>query len=300
MRLFGGERLTRVMDALKAPEDMPIETKMISNTIESAQKKIEGRNFATRKNVLQFDDVMNRQRELIYGQRNKVLEGEDLKPYILKMLEETVNESVDFYCSSSLPRNEWNVEGLREKFLGWLTGPDDFEDGFDGDKAKELLLKRGQDLYEEREKTFGVDEVGIPIMRRLENMILLRNVDNKWMDHIDAMEELKRGIGLRAYGQQDPVVAYRQESYDMFDEMSTSIREDTVRQMLTVVIRSERETKREQAAKITATSGGGPDGSEKGRTVRKGKKVGPNVACPCGSGKKYKHCCGDVTKNNIV
>ncbi|NLX92368.1 MAG: preprotein translocase subunit SecA [Clostridiales bacterium] len=300
MRLFGVERLTRVMDALKAPEDMPIETKMISNTIESAQKKIEGRNFATRKNVLQFDDVMNRQRELIYGQRNKVLEGEDLKPYILKMLEETVNESVDFYCSSSLPRNEWNVEGLREKFLGWLTGPDDFEDGFDGDKAKELLLKRGQDLYEEREKTFGVDEVGIPIMRRLENMILLRNVDNKWMDHIDAMEELKRGIGLRAYGQQDPVVAYRQESYDMFDEMSTSIREDTVRQMLTVVIRSERETKREQAAKITATSGGGPDGSEKGRTVRKGKKVGPNVACPCGSGKKYKHCCGDVTKNNIV
>lgn len=137
-------------------------------------------------------------------------------------------------------------------------------------------------------------------MRRLENMILLRNVDNKWMDHIDAMEELKRGIGLRAYGQQDPVVAYRQESYDMFEEMSTSIREDTVRQMMTVVIRSERETKREQAAKITATSGGGTDGSEKGRTVRKEKKVGPNVACPCGSGKKYKHCCGDVSKNNIV
>ena len=300
MRLFGGERLTRVMDALKAPEDMPIETKMISNTIESAQKKIEGRNFATRKNVLQFDDVMNRQREIIYEQRNKVLEGEDLKPYVLKMLEETINESVDFYCSASLPRNEWNIEGLREKFLGWLTGPDDFAQGFDGEEVKELLLERGLALYDEREKTFGVDEVDMPIMRRLENMILLRNVDNKWMDHIDAMEELKRGIGLRAYGQQDPVVAYRQESYDMFDEMSTSIREDTVRQMMTVVIRSERETKREQAAKITATSGGGTDGSEKGRTVRKAKKVGPNVACPCGSGKKYKHCCGDVTKNNIV
>lgn len=302
MRLFGGERLTRVMDALKAPEDMPIENKMISNTIEGAQKKIEGRNFATRKSVLQFDDVMNRQREIIYEQRNKVLQGEDLKPYILKMLEETVNESVDFYCSAALPRSEWNIEGLREKFLGWLTKPNDFADGFEGDEVKELLLQRGIALYDEREKTFGVDEVGIPIMRRLENMILLRNVDNKWMDHIDAMEELKRGIGLRAYGQQDPVVAYRQESYDMFDEMSTSIREDTVRQMLTVVIRGERETKREQAAKITATSGGGTsaDGSEKGRTVRKGKKVGPNQACPCGSGKKYKHCCGDVTKNNIV
>jgi preprotein translocase subunit SecA len=299
MRLFGGERLTRIMEALNAPEDMPIETKMISNTIESAQKKIEGRNFATRKNVLQFDDVMNRQRELIYDQRNKVLDGEDLKPYIIKMLEETVDEAVDFYCAASIPRSEWNVEGLREKFLGWLVTPDDFKDGFDRDEAKELLFDRGVDLYEEREKEFGSDETGVPIMRRLENMILLRNVDNKWMDHIDAMEELKRGIGLRAYGQQDPVVAYRQESFDMFDEMSTSIREDTVRQMLTVRIRGERETKREQTVKITATSGGS-DGTEKGRTVRKGKKVGPNEACPCGSGKKYKHCCGDVTKNNIL
>jgi len=299
MRLFGGERLTRMMDAFNAPEDMPIENKMISTTIEGAQKKIEGRNFATRKNVLQFDDVMNRQRELIYEQRNKVLQGEDLKPYIQKMLEETVNEAVDFYCSPSIPRSEWNVEGLREKFLGWLANPNDFADGFDRDEAKELLLDRGLDLYEEREQAFGPDETGMPIMRRLENMILLRNVDNKWMDHIDAMEELKRGIGLRAYGQQDPVVAYRQESYDMFDEMSTSIREDTVRQMLTVRIRGERETQREQAAKITATSGSS-DGTEKGRTVRKAKKVGPNEACPCGSGKKYKHCCGDVTKNNIV
>jgi preprotein translocase subunit SecA len=130
-------------------------------------------------------------------------------------------------------------------------------------------------------------------MRLLENMILLRNVDSKWMEHIDNMEELKRGIGLRAYGQQDPVVAYRQESYDMFDEMSNSIREDTVHQILTVVIKSEKETKREQTAKITATSGAS-DGSEKGRTVRKGEKVGPNQPCPCGSGKKYKHCCGDV------
>ena len=300
MRLFGGERLTRIMEALNAPEDMPIETKMITKTIESAQKKVEGRNFATRKNVLEFDDVMNKQRELIYEQRNKVLDGEELKAVILKYLEESINEAVDFYCSASLKRDEWNIDGLREKFLGWLTRPEDFRDGFDRDEVKETLLNRGLELYDEREKAFGTDERGVPIMRLLENMILLRNVDSKWMDHIDAMEELKRGIGLRSYGQQDPVVAYRMESYDMFDEMSTSIREDTVKQMLTVIIRSERETKREQTAKITSTSGGSTDGSEKGRTIRKGKKVGPNELCPCGSGKKYKHCCGDVTKNNVV
>ena len=293
MRLFGGDRMTRVMDALKTPDDIPIETKLISNTIESAQKKIEGRNFATRKNVLQFDDVMNRQRELIYGQRNKVLEGEDLKPIILKMLKESIDDSVDFYCPSSLSSVDWNVGGLKEKFLGWLTDKNDFKDDFDPEEIKDLLYERGLTLYDEREKAFGLDESGTPIMRLLENMILLRNVDSKWMDHIDNMEELKRGIGLRAYGQQDPVVAYRQESYDMFDEMSTSIREDTVHQILTVVIKNEQETKREQTAKITATSGSS-DGSEKGRTVRKGSKVGPNQPCPCGSGKKYKHCCGDV------
>lgn len=296
MRLFGGDRMTRIMEAFKTPDDMPIEAKMISNTIESAQKKVESRNFAMRKNVLQFDDVMNRQRELIYDQRNKVLAGEELKPVILKMLEDTIDEAVDFYCSPSLPRDEWNVDGMREKFLGWLCGPDDFTSDFARDEAKELLLSRGIEVYEAREKAFGVDDEGVPIMRRLENMILLRNVDNKWMDHIDAMEELKRGIGLRAYGQQDPVVAYRRESFDMYDEMSTSIREDTVKQMLTIMIKSERETKREQAAKITGTSGAS-DGTEKGRTVRKGDKPGPNKPCPCGSGKKYKNCCGDVRKN---
>ncbi|NLP48005.1 MAG: preprotein translocase subunit SecA [Clostridiales bacterium] len=296
MRLFGGDRMTRIMDALRTPDDIPIEAKMISNTIESAQKKIEGRNFATRKNVLQFDDVMNRQRELIYGQRNKVLEGEELKPFILNMLKESIDDSLDFYCPAALSPDDWNVAGLREKFLGWLADKNDFKESFDPEEVKEALYERGLKLYEEREESFGLNEDGTPVMRLLENMILLRNVDNKWMDHIDAMEELKRGIGLRAYGQQDPVVAYRQESFDMFDEMSNSIREDTVRQILTVVIKDERETKREQAAKITSTSGAS-DGSEKGRTVRKSKKVGPNMPCPCGSGKKYKHCCGDVRKS---
>ncbi|HQK72279.1 MAG TPA: preprotein translocase subunit SecA [Clostridiales bacterium] len=296
MRLFGGERMTRIMNTLNAPDDMPIEAKIISNSIESAQKKIESRNFAMRKNVLDFDDVMNKQRELIYAQRNKVLDGEDLKPVILKMIEDSITDAVDFYCSPKLGEEEWNIQGLREKYLGWLCAANDFKEHFDPEEAKDLLISRAKQLYEKRETELGKDENGVPLMRALENKILLYNVDSKWMDHIDAMEELKRGIGLRAYGQQDPVVAYRMESYDMFEEMSNSIREDTVKMMLTVRIKNEQETRREQAAKITATSGSS-DGTDKGRTVRKGKKVGPNDPCPCGSGKKYKHCCGDVTKN---
>ena len=287
MRLFGGERLSNMMNALNTPDDMPIESKMVSKSIESAQKKKEGQNFAIRKNTLQYDDVMNRQRELIYGQRNRVLDGEELKPAILKMMEETINESVDFYCSDALPKEEWNVAGLRSKFKGWLTTDDDFpNDELDREETKKTLYERGEALYNEREQ-----ELGDEIMRSLERMVLLRNVDSKWMDHIDNMDELRRGIGLRAYGQQDPIVAYRMESYDMFDEMSESIREETVRQMLTIRIKTKEETERKQTAKITSESGAS-DGSEKGRTVRKGQKVGPNDPCPCGSGKKYKKCCG--------
>ena len=296
MRLFGGERVTTIMNTLKTPDDMPIEARMVSSVIEASQKRVESRNFASRKSVLRFDDVMNRQRELIYKQRDQVLDGEDLKPIILKMLDECINESIDFYCPKALGHDDWNIAGLREKFLGWLTTPEDFTDGFDRDSVKDELIQRGHRIYDEREAAMGVDEEGQPIMRRLERMILLKMVDNKWMDHIDAMEELKRGIGLRSYGQQDPVVAFRQESYDMFDEMTTSIREDTVRLMMTLMPKSEEDTKRQQAAQITATSGGS-DGSEKGRTVRKGTKVGPNDPCPCGSGKKYKKCCGSVNKS---
>ncbi len=295
MRLFGGDRLTNIMNTLNAPDDMPIEAKMVSNSIESAQKKVESMNFARRKNVLEYDDVMNRQRELIYEQRNSVLDGQELKPIILKMMEESINENVDFYCLPSIPQTEWNTDGLREKFLNWLTVSEDFAGGIkDTQEVKDMLLNRGSELYDRREKEFGEG-----LMRELERMILLRNVDSKWMDHIDNMEELKRGMGLRAYGQQNPVVAYRMESYDMFDEMTNSIREDTVRMMLTVRIKTPEEVRREQKVKITSQSAGGgaSDGSEKGRTVRKGQKTGPNEPCPCGSGKKYKNCCGDVRKN---
>ena len=295
MRLFGGERVTTIMNTLRTPEDMPIESKMISNVIESSQKRVESRNFSVRKSVLSFDDVMNRQRELIYKQRDQVLDGENLKPVILKMLDECIAESIDFYCPKALSHSDWNIAGLREKFLGWLTTPEDFVDGFDREDAKEELTERGHKIYDEREELMGVDENGVPIMRALERMVLLKMVDSKWMDHIDAMEELKRGIGLRSYGQQDPVVAFRQESYDIFDEMTMSIREDTVRLMMTIMPKNEEDTKRKQVAEITSTSGAS-DGSEKGRTVRKGAKIGPNDPCPCGSGKKYKKCCGAVNK----
>ena len=294
MRLFGGDRMQSLMTTLNADEDMPITNKMITKSIESAQKKKESQNFAIRKSVLKYDDVMNRQREIIYGQRNRVLDGEDIKASILKMLDESVEESVDFYCSSALPKADWNIKGLRDKYLGWITEPTDFTDeaSFNRDDAKQMLLERGHERYESREA-----ELTPEVMRSLEHMILLRNVDTFWMEHIDSMEELKRGIGLRAYGNQDPVVAYRMESYDMFDDMSTSIRESTVRQILTVRIRSEEDTKREQTAKVTSESGAS-DGSEKGRTVRKKETPGPNDPCPCGSGKKYKKCCGNPSNQS--
>lgn len=288
LRLFGGERVTRIMDTITSEEDIPLEIKALTNIIESAQKKIESRNFAIRKNVLQYDDVMNRQRELIYDQRNKVLDGENLKDSILHMLDETVADAIDFYCPKALPAEEWNLEGLREKFAGWIKCDYDLSnhETFNRDEAVKALTEEGHRAYEARE-----EEMGEKIMRDLERKILLYNVDVKWMDHIDAMDELKRGIGLRAYGQHDPVVEYRSEGFDMFDEMTRSIREDTVKLILTVRVASEEDVKREQAAKVTSESGAS-DGSEKGRTVRKGKKIGRNDPCPCGSGKKYKKCCG--------
>ena len=262
---------------------------------ENAQKRVEANNFDIRKNVLRYDDVMNKQREIIYNQRNQVLEEVDLKDKILGMLDETIEVAVDSYCPSGADKADWNIAGLKEKFLGWILTENDLTGNETKEELIDLLTTRGHENYENREKEFSSE-----ITRDLERMILLKNVDTLWMDHIDAMEELKKGIGLRAYAQKDPVVMFKFESFDIFDEMTASIRENTVRQMLTVIIRSAEETKREQEAKITATSAGGSsDGSEKGRTVRnKATKVGPNDKCPCGSGKKYKNCCGDVRKTN--
>ncbi len=287
MRLFGGERMQLMMGRLADDENMPIESKMISKTVESSQKKVEGKNFGIRKNTLQYDDVMNRQRQLIYKQRDQVLDGIDLTDKIIAMLDTNIEENVKNYLAGD-HKSDWNVAGLKEKYKGWLTTDDDFEDvdALSIDETIETLQERGHKILDEKREMLG-DEM----FQDFERMVLLRNVDTLWMDHIDAMDDLKQGIGLRAYAQQDPVVAFRMESYDMFDEMTATIRENTVRMMLTIMPRRREDVERKAVAKVTATSSGGDDTVKK-EPVRKGQKIGPNDPCPCGSGKKYKKCCG--------
>ena len=292
MRLFGGERIGAMMDRLNVSDDTPIEAKMLTKTIENAQLKVEDRNFSIRKNVLQYDDVLSRQREVIYTQRNAVLDGADLKEAILRMIDSALQTKVDRYLPKNTEHDNWDREGLREQYLGWLISDDDLV--FTKDELEDLdpefvtseLQKKAHDLYEVREQEFTP-----AITRELERVILLKNVDRYWMDHIDAMDELKKGINLRAYAQRDPVVEYRVEGSDMFDATIDQIREDTARMMLTVKLRTKEEPQREQVAKPTGTGGGG-DGSDKKRPVRITKKIGRNDPCPCGSGKKYKKCCG--------
>ena len=289
LRLFGGDRMEAIMNSLPVDADMPIQVGIVAKSVESAQRKVEGNHFAARKHVLAFDDVMNRQREIIYTQRDQVLKGDNMKPLITKMIDESIGDDVEFSCPGNMPKDEWHLASLREKYLGWITTENDFkDDSMSSDEIYDMLTTRAHELHESREVAFGEEA-----MREIERAILLKNVDLKWMDYIDAMDELKQSVGLLAYGQQDPVVAFRQMSYDMFDEMTTAIREDTVKIILSAHFRTEEEIKREQVAKVTSATAGGGDGSEKGRTVRNSnKKVGVNDPCPCGSGKKYKKCCG--------
>ena len=286
MRLFGGERISTMMDTLKVEEDTPLESGMLSRTIESAQKKKEGMNFATRKNVLQYDDVMNKQRELIYTQRNKVLDGENLKDTVLKMIDETVDEYCKIYLADDAVHDNWDLTGLREYFLGWITEPTDLHftaeelGNTSREEVAEKLKAEAHARYEKREEEFGSN-----IMREIERVMLLRSVDTNWMDHIDAMDQLRQGIGLRAYGQHDPVVEYRNDSYDMFEAMTNTIREQTSKLVLSVRVRRDEEVKREKVAEETSTG-------DKPQTVKGKGVVSKNALCPCGSGKKYKRCCG--------
>ena len=292
MRLFGGDRIKSIMGALADDENMPVPSRMISKTVESAQRKVEGRNFGIRKNTLQYDDVMNRQRELIYSQRDMVLDGIDLTDKILQMLDSSVDENVSIYCAKDADKSDWNIQGLKEKYKGWLTTDDDFEntDELSVDDIAEMLKERGHQILEAKKLQLGDELFG-----EFQRMVLLHNVDMLWMEHIDAMDDLKEGIHLRAYAQQDPIVAFRNESYDMFDEMTATIRENTVRMMLTIVPKRREDVERKAVAKVTSTSAGGDD-SVKASPVKKGKKTGPNELCPCGSGKKYKKCCGSPEK----
>ena len=287
MRLYGGERISAMMETLKVDEDTPLESKLLSRTIEGAQKKKEGINFATRKNVLQYDDVMNKQRELIYSQRNKVLDGEDLKETVLKMIDETIDSYTHIYLSDDAVHDNWDVNGLREHFLGWITSPDDLKftpeelGNTSWEEVAEGLKEKAHRIYEKREEEFTS-----PVMREIERVMLLRSVDRNWMDHIDNMDQLRQGIGLRAYGQHDPVVEYRNESYDMFSAMTDAIREQTAKLVMTVRVRRDEEVKREKVAEENST------GENRPLTVRGKGVVSKNALCPCGSGKKYKRCCG--------
>ncbi len=389
LRLFAGDRIAAIMNRMPGEEDTPLESKLLSNTIASAQAKVEARNFSIRKSVLDFDDVMNRQREIIYSQRDQVLDGENLRDTIIKMIPDTVASKIAEYLPFD-EKDEWNLKGLRESLKGWIIPEDDEEtlvyekdeiEALEKDYLNEMLTEMATKEYEENEKLVPEDT-----MRELERVYLLKNVDNYWMEHIDAMDELKKGIRLRSYGQHDPVVEYRLEGFDMFDEMIKCIREDTIKMLLVVPKRvaerlKQQEEMRELAVKRAASSraraaaiaamaakknaeGNGPslnvtvntsssgpvavltdeapetdaaedeakndnaedtdskkysdedvnkaaakfmqreqvakptstnlegDGTAVNRTVKKINKIGRNDLCPCGSGKKYKKCCG--------
>ena len=266
MRLFASDRVANMMDSLGLDEDTPIDAKILSGAVENAQKNVEGRNFRARKSVLEYDDVMNTQREVIYAQRQKVLDGEDLKENMLSMLRGVLEG--------------YDAEGLR-KFEGIFYPKGSVTDEPDVEKLYETAAA----LYEKKEAAYTPK-----LMRELERVVMLRVVDEYWMDNIDAMDDLKQGIGLRAYGQHDPVIAYKEEGYEMFQAMVAAIREETVRRMFLVRVQPQQEVRRERVARETGTAAAVKSEIKK-VPVRKGKKVGPNDPCPCGSGKKYKKCC---------
>ena len=290
MRLFAGDKLKAIMTSINGiAEDEAIDHPLLSSVIENAQKKLEGQNFARRKNVLMYDDVMNEQRKVIYQQRREVLDGADLEGKIRSMAKSTVAEKLGLYLP---PEKEgWDIEGLIGEFYPMLINDEEkarlLTSELDSDEILKLLTDNAERLYDEKEAMFTEEQ-----MREAERVILLRNVDRMWMDHIDAMDELEEGIRLQSYGQRDPVVAYKIEGSQMFDEMISEIRASTVRQVLSIMPKTE--IKRENVVKITGASHGGDTTAQKKAPVRKTEadKVGRNDPCPCGSGLKYKKCCG--------
>ena len=295
MKIFGGDAITKVYNSLGADENMPIDSKIISRAVENAQKKVESRNFSIRKNVLKYDDVMNAQREIIYGQRREVLDGENIHDNIMDMIHSVAEATVNMYIDPE--KNEVNVEALNQDILntyGIEMLPYIKDHISEPEKITEELIKQANAKYTEKEVAIGSEQ-----MRELERIVMLKVVDEKWMNHIDSMDELKNGIGLRAYGQQDPVVKYRIEGMDMFDEMISDIKVDVTKILMN--IRQQGEAKRQETVKITGAAleaihsvdGGAKIGTDVDRTIKNdGPKVGRNDPCPCGSGKKYKNCCG--------
>ena len=290
MRLFGSDRLTGMLDKLGLDEDTPIDQKFLSNAIESAQSKVEGRNFQSRKYTLEYDDVMNRQREIIYDQRRKVLDGEDLKGNILSMIDDSIARSVARVAGEHKYLDTWQAEELVKRWEKIFLAPGELQytreelDRLSPQDIQEQLEEKAHAFYAKKEADLGSD-----VMRELERVVLLKVVDSHWMDHIDAMHELRRGIGLQAYAQHDPIVEYKRQGFDMFDEMINEIKDDTARMIFIARIIGQAAPQREQLMKPTATSG---DGTLTRQPVHKNKKPGRNDPCPCGSGLKYKKCCG--------
>ena len=284
MRLFGSERIQGVVEKIGLEEDMPVEHKMLTKSIENAQKKVEGRNFGIRKHVLQYDDVMNRQRQVIYDERGRVLEGEDINEQIQNMIQEIIGSAVTAYIGD----NGVELENLKSYLYGLFMPKDSLEleelKELNTQELSDKIYEIAHDLYREKEEIIGSDR-----MREVERIILLQCVDNHWIDHIDAMDQLRQGIGLRALGQQDPVIAYKMEGFDMFDDMVKHIQEDTVRYLFNITI--EQQPKERQSIVDVDTLSSPSDLADKSPMVKE-RTVGRNEPCPCGSGKKFKHCCG--------
>jgi len=296
LRLFGSDRLKSMMETLGVEEDMPIDAKILSNAIENAQKTVESRHYQSRKSVLEYDNVMNTQRQVIYGQRGQVLDGEDLQKTIHSMMQSVVSSHVGaaFGEQKHIERADFtamlsNFENVFFSRGAW--NPSDEELAVLDREAAE------QKLLELMERNYARKEAGLtsPVMREVERIMLLRVVDEYWMDHLDAMTDLRQGIGLRSYGQMDPVVEYKREGFEMFETMINSIREETLRRVFLAQVKPQSELKREKVAKVTSTGSG--DMTIKKQPVVKKAKVGRNDPCPCGSGKKYKNCCLDKDLN---
>ncbi len=293
MRLFGSDKMLTVLNAINMPDDMPIEYKMLTNTIESAQKKVESRNFSIRKRLMEFDKVMNEQREITYSERNKVLKGENLKDGLLRMVDRFVERGINIYTTNSKDTSEWDIAGLREYIdnvipMRSIDLTEEEKANLDKDLLQNKINEEAYRLYEEKESELSSEH-----MREAERIILLRTIDAKWMDHIDNMEQMKQGIGLQGYAQRDPVIEYQFAGFEMFDEMQQEIQTDTLRGIYNVQV--ERKLEREQVAKdITAShgSGEGQDAKRKPKVNSPQDEIGRNDLCPCGSGKKYKQCCG--------
>ena len=290
MRLFGSEKLIDVFNTLRVPENEQIQHKMLTSAIEKAQEKIEGNNFGIRKNLLEYDQVNNDQREIIYAERLKVLNGDNMREAIFKMIQDQVEAIVDTCISSDIPKDEWNLNELNELLLPIIPIEPvtaELVDKVSSDKElKQELKERAVVLYEAKETEFPEPEQ----FREIERVVLLKVIDRKWMDHIDDMDQLRQGIGLQAYGQRDPLVEYKLTGFDMFDDMISAIQEDTIRLLYHVQV--EQKVEREQVAKVTGTNK--DDTAQRGPKKRAEAKVYPNDPCPCGSGKKYKQCCGRI------